>query len=364
MNKKLCVIFYNKYNLREKDYFPKVYFLNLLTRKLEEHNYRIILLKSDYPNEIKKIKEKIHLLLNFEDYYIRFSREFHSNMNLKQVYKFFVDLEKSGTKIYPPPKFHIYTNSKKYALQIYKKKEFVLPHSKTFLLKKTKLWEPIIKYCKKLNKLCDFIVIKVSFSADMIDIFYIRNNKSKTIRNKFIEYEEFNKVIQLYNSYIDKDELDLVIIIQPYNIIVSNRLTEYRLWFLDGEFVNYFCHGPIKENDKIRLLDNVKYNPQNKIHFELVSLANKLYKFIVSKNKNVKILALRLDMSYAIDDIFIDKYSKIINNQKYRFYCNEMENIDGTFYINIPILNTITNKKEDTSFFQNKLVKILIDNLT
>ena len=33
-----------------------VYFLNLLTRKLEEHNYKVILLKSDYPNEIKKIK--------------------------------------------------------------------------------------------------------------------------------------------------------------------------------------------------------------------------------------------------------------------------------------------------------------------
>ena len=44
-----------------------------------------------------------------------------------------------------------------------------------------------------------------------------------------------------------------------------------------------------------------------------------------SKNKDIKILALRLDMSYAIDDIFIDKYTKIINNQKYRFYCNEME---------------------------------------
>jgi hypothetical protein len=33
-----------------------------------------------------------------------------------------------------------------------------------------------------------------------------------------------------------------------------------------------------------------------------------------SKNKDIKILALRLDMSYAIDDIFIDKYTKVIKN--------------------------------------------------
>ena len=55
--KKLCIIFNNKYNMKERDRFPKVYFLNFLTKRLEENGYEIILLKEDYPNEIKKIME-------------------------------------------------------------------------------------------------------------------------------------------------------------------------------------------------------------------------------------------------------------------------------------------------------------------
>jgi hypothetical protein len=74
-------------------------------------------------------------------------------------------------------------------------------------------------------------------------------------------------------------------------------------------------------------------------------------------DNNFKIIALRLDMSYAIDDLFLDKYTITIDNKKYRFYCNELENIDGTFYINIPITDTTNNKKFDTRFFQNTLTR-------
>ena len=112
---KICIIQYNKYNLQIRDRFPRIFFLNLLTKKLEQKGYTVILLKSDYPKMINEILEKynkIELLLNFEDYYIRFSREFHSELNLQDVYQFYKVLEKTGTKIYPPPDFHIYTNSK------------------------------------------------------------------------------------------------------------------------------------------------------------------------------------------------------------------------------------------------------------
>ena len=372
-SKKLCIIFNNKYNLRERDKFPKVYFLSLLKRKLEENNYDIILLKEDYPNEIRKImkERKIDLILNFEDYYIRFSRQFHSNMNLKEVYNFYLDLEDQGIKIYPPAKFHIYTNSKSYALELYKKNEFILPNSKVFKLNgKESEWEKIYNYCKKLKSICNFSVIKVSFSADMIDIFYIRNNKNESIDN-FIEFEDFNNIKDLYNSYIKKDELELIIIVQPYNKIVSERENEYRMWYIDDKFVNYFCFGPKRDSkgELIKLIENIKYNENNEIHNNLKLLGDKLYNFLKNKirkhmkNKNFKIIALRLDMSYSVDKIFIDKYSKNINNQKYRFYCNEIENIDGTFYINIPILDTTNNQKYDTRYFQNTLTTSIINNI-
>jgi hypothetical protein len=69
-------------------------------------------------------------------------------------------------------------------------------------------------------------------------------------------------------------------------------------------------------------------------------------------------------MSYATDDIFQDEYSVILDGKKYRFYCNELENIDGTFYLNLPILDQKTNKKYEALEFQNKLVNILVNNLT
>ena len=371
--KKLCIIFNNKYNMKERDRFPKVYFLNFLSKRLEENGYEIILLKEDYPNEIKKIMEtkKIDLILNFEDYYIRFSRHFHSNLNMKDVYQFYLELEKKGVKIYPPPKFHIYTNSKSYALELYKNNELVLPHSKVFKLKKDKKeWTKIYNHCKKLKQLCDFTVIKVSFSADMIDIFYVRNDKTKTI-NKFIEFEEFDKIKELYNSYIEKDELDLVIIVQPYNKIVSQRDNEYRMWYINDKFVDYFCFGPERNSkgELVRLIENQKYNQNNQIHKNIKFMGDKLYEFIKQKirkhmkDNNFKIIALRLDMSYAIDELFLDKYTVTIDNKKYRFYCNELENIDGTFYINIPITDTTNNKKFDTRFFQNTLTNAIINYL-
>ena len=88
-------------------------------------------------------------------------------------------------------------------------------------------------------------------------------------------------------------------------------------------------------------------------------------------DNNFKIIALRLDMSYAFDDLFLDKYNVTIDNKKYRFYCNELENIDGTFYINIPITDTTNNKKFDTTnnkkfntkFFQNTLTNAIINYL-
>ena len=391
--KKLCIIQYNKYNLQSRDKFPKIFLLGLLTKRLEQKGYKVILLKSDYPKEINDLLErykKIDLILNFEDYYIRFSRHFHSGLNLRDAYEFYKTLEKTGTVIYPPPDFHIYTNSKTYALEMYKNPEFVLPHSKVFLLKDASsdniVWKEMVEHLSQLKKITDFSIIKVGYSADMADVYFI-NNRGINIeeieenhllyrfpRKQIITFnsnEDLEVIRRLYKEYITFDKLDLVVIIQPFNPIVANRNTEYRMWYINGRFIGYFCFGIIRDKDGklIKLIDNKQYNSDNLIDKNLLELGNKLYKFIEKEIKNhikkddFKIIALRLDMSYATEDIFLDKYSIEIDGKKYRFYCNEIENIDGTYYLNLPTIDVNTGKKKDNSYFQYKLVDTIIDSL-
>lgn len=211
----------------------------------------------------------------------------------------------------------------------------------------------------------------------MVDIFFIKNNKESdiklplAIKNNVINVEELDKVFKLYDKYLDFDKRDLIIIIQPYNSIVANRETEYRMWYLNSKFVGYFCFGIVKndEGKVVKLLNNIKYDDTNEIHKHLLDLADKIYKFINNEVKKIlnkpdfKLLALRIDMSYATDDIFQDEYSVMIDGKNYRFYCNELENIDGTFYLNLPILDPKTHKKYESIDFQNNLVNILVNNL-
>ena len=114
---------------------------------------------------------------------------------------------------------------------------------------------------------------------------------------------------------------------------------------------------------------NIKYDNRNVIHKHLLVLADKIYNFINNEVKKIlnkpdfKLLALRIDMSYATDEIFQDEYSVKLDGKNYRFYCNELENIDGTFYLKFTNFYIKTHKKYESIEFQNNLVNLLINNL-
>ena len=411
-NRKVCVIQYNKYNLQDRDKFPKIFFKKMLITKLKDNGFEVILLNTDYPKQINDIIEsgkKISLLLNFEDYYIRFSRHFHSNLNMKDVYHFYQLLEQSGTVIYPPPAFHLYTNSKTYAIELYKRSEYILPHSKQFLLLATnatatinataatnaatnatnatndttttdgvkETWSSIKKHLKAIKEISPYSIIKVGYSADMADIYFIANtNSSYTSINinpkMIVQLKDVDKLKKIYDEYLKQDKMDLIVIVQPYNEIVADRHKEYRVWYVDDKFIGHFCFGIIKnkEGKIIELLNNQKYDSDNEIHYNILQLANKLYKFILDeirtylKNPSFKLIALRLDMSYAVNPQLQDRESVILaDNKKYRFYCNELENIDGTYYLNLPVYNNKTHKKEDSRNFQYSLINTITKNL-
>jgi hypothetical protein len=327
---------------------------------------------------------------------------------MKDVYYFYQLLEQSGTVIYPPPAFHLYTNSKTYAIELYKRNEYILPHSKQFLLSATapspstspshalstahssytapstnanviegvkETWSSIKQHLKAIRDVSPYSIIKVGYSADMADIYFIANTESAFIDinpKMIVQLKDVDKLKKIYDEYLKHDKMDLIVIVQPYNEIVADRHKEYRVWYVDDKFIGHFCFGIIKnkEGKVIELLNNQKYDSNNEIHFNILQLANKLYKFILDeirtylKNPSFKLIALRLDMSYAVNPQLQDKNSIILtDNKKYRFYCNELENIDGTYYLNLPVYNNKTHKKEDSRNFQYSLINTITKNL-
>ena len=344
--------------------------------------------------EIKETREKlkVDLLLNFEDLFIDKSvPRFFSGMNIANAYAFYKKMQSNGTVIYPPPEFSYYTNSKTYSVDLHapENEEFVLPQSKTFLFSYSgnpsinQTRKEMLAYFKIVQEKTDYIVVKNGFSADMTDVYLVMTQKAASEKELpkeiekafpqdkcFVINENVTDLIDIYTDFIRENNVDLVVIAEPYNKIVSNRKNEYRMWYLGGKFVDYFCFGIERDDkNKIKMIDNLVYNSKNEIHFQLKKLADKLYQVVL---KNIRVIlnddefvpvAMRFDMSYATDAMFIDKYAVEINQKgqkgKVRFYCNEVENMDGTFYTNISVLTEDGKKTSLGEKFEKDLIKLL-----
>ena len=218
-------------------------------------------------------------------------------MNLADAHAFYKKLQSNGTVIYPPPDFSFYTNSKTYSVDLHdapENEEFVLPHSKTFLFsysgKSGKSFDQtrkeMLAYFKTVHEKTDYVIVKNGFSADMTDVYLVLSQKAasenelpKEIEKAFPEdkifvmNENVSDLVDIYSDFIRENHVDLVVIAEPYNKIVSSRKNEYRMWYLEGKFVDYFCFG-IERDDKgkIKLIDNIVYNSKNEIHFQIFQL--------------------------------------------------------------------------------------------
>ena len=339
--------------------------------------------------EKNKIR-KIDLLLNFEDLFIDKSvPRFFSGMNLAEAFAFYKNLESKGTVMYPPADFVYYTNSKMYSADLHSSPEyaeFVLPKSKTFLFPYhdngalNQTWREMTTYFKRIQNETDYIVVKSGFSADMNDVYLVVTPKAESEQQfpkelerafpknkRFILNENISELRDFIFDFIRENNVDLVVIAEPYNKIVSQRKNEYRMWYLGGKFVDYFCFGIERdEQQKIKLIDNQAYIEKNEIHANLKILADKLYNVILQKirsllkNDDFVPVAMRFDMSYATDPLFLDKHTVTIKQKgNLRFYCNEIENIDGTFYTNIPVLDVNGYKTSLGKTFEKNLISIL-----
>ena len=338
----------------------------------------------------KNKKKKIDLLLNFEDLFIDKSvPRFFSGMNLSEAFAFYKNLESKGTVMYPPADFVYYTNSKMYSADLHSSleyAEFVLPKSKTFLFPYhdngalNQVWREMTTYFKRMQDETDYIVVKSGFSADMNDVYLVITPKAESEQQfpkelerafpqdkRFILSENISELRDFIFDFIRENNVDLVVIAEPYNKVVSQRKNEYRMWYLGGKFVDYFCFGIERdEQQKIKLIDNQAFNQKNEIHTHLKTLADKLYNVVLQKirsllkNDEFVPVAMRFDMSYATDPLFLDKYAVAIKQKgNLRFYCNEIENIDGTFYTNIPVLDVNGHKTSLGKTFEKNLISLL-----
>jgi hypothetical protein len=351
--------------------------------------------ESQLETKTKKLyeKQKVDLLLNFEDLFIDKSvPRFFSGMNIANAYAFYKKMQSEGTVIYPPPDFSYYTNSKTYSVDLHdapENEEFVLPNSKTFLFSYSgnpsinQTRKEMLAYFKDVQEKTDYVIVKNGFSADMTDVYLVITQKAASEKElpkeiekafpqdkRFVMNENVSDLMDIYTDFIRENNVDLVVIAEPYNKIVSNRKNEYRMWYLGGKFVDYFCFGIERDDkNKIKMIDNIVYNSKNEIHFQLKKLADKLYQVVL---KNIRSLlkdddfipvAMRFDMSYATDAMFIDKYAVEINKKgqkgKVRFYCNEVENMDGTFYTNIPVVSEDGKRTSLGEKFEKDLIKLL-----
>jgi tRNA1(Val) A37 N6-methylase TrmN6 len=337
----------------------------------------------------KDNKQQIDLLLNFEDLFIDKSvPRFFSGMNIDQAFTFYKNLESKGTVMYPPAKFIYYTNSKTYSVDLHSPEyaEFALPKSNAFLFPYedngalNQTWRELVAYFKRVQDETDYIVVKSGFSADMNDVYLVITQKAESEQQfpkdierafpknkRFVLNENISELRDFIFDFIRENNVDLVVIAEPYNKIVSQRKNEYRMWYLGGKFVDYFCFGIERdEQGKIKLIDNQAYNSKNEIHSHLKTLTDRLYHVILQKirsllkNDDFIPVAMRFDMSYAIDPIFLDKHAVTIKQKgNLRFYCNEIENMDGTFYTNIPVLDVDGKKTSLGKTFEKNLISIL-----
>jgi hypothetical protein len=368
-NNKVCAIIYNRVNMMAKDMFPRVVFFRVLCRRLREIGYSDIkILRSDYVAEIVKLS-RIDLVLFMEDFYM--FANYSSAQCMLDTWQFFSKLSQS-VLMYPSPEFNIYTNSKQYFLDL--PSRLFLPHTQFFKLDsdvaadiKEKQYAAIVEYGVRLLQRVKRIVIKIGYSANGDNLYMIGDNSKDDV--KMME-----TVVKKYVAYVKQHRMGVIVCVQPYNVDMI-RTNEYRCWFIEGEFVGYFCFGIIKSptGSVLKLLDNIRYNAANAVHRAVLRLAESVYKtaeFI----KQYKPIALRIDISFTCDSRLQDSDSRDIRGVQHRFYCNELENIDGTYYFNIPVVAADSanesahwnrhklqhGKKGDTVRQQKKLAAALI----
>lgn len=394
-----------EYNWKGKkyksDFKPAKILMETLKKQNSKYEYIILNGPTDFVKNVNDIgKDKIRAIFFFHDV---FSDSVLNKMTIMEMKKFLLDLQNEHKVILYPgiDKTMLFGSKEYYKILIKKMPYAVLPESKVYTFynyqgykdEKT-IISKLYNTAKYLLKNHEKVVIKKGFSyeakqvkvidKDLIFDFYDFRNIATKLNLKYFW--------DIKTSAIDMDVgIDRHYIIQPYNKIVKDRFNEFRVFFLNGsakyitwqtDFDNLCVNDIENIDDNIELNNDKRYiykvfdsegniienerktKEYNKfLLIEILRFSKKVYKDFLPyfwKGEGHPIL-FRTDISYAIDPIFMDKYSINIKgmDSKVRLYVNELE-IDPTNYF---FNNTVCKKnKIITSEYLEKIFGNLINN--
>lgn len=318
------------------------YLLNYLEkhREKKKYNYKIIRSPLELTPAINEIKiENIKAIFLFHDI---FSDSYLNRKNIYQMKEYMRYIEKQGVFIYPGIDATDNFGSKKYNkvlldqlqfAQLPKTKVFVFPNYKPFVDEKkinTTLWKAIQELWKEFDR----VVVKKGYSYEgkQVQTFnkeFVKNYGDFLHKAKKLNFKRFWGTTA---SAIQQDRnTDRYYIVQGYNKIVSRRDNEYRVFFHNG-VPRYIAKGDMVPNTCI--VDENKKTLEKAV----IKFAIEVYKKYIPlfwKHQRQPIL-FRVDVSYAVDPQFQDKFSQEIEgfNNPVRLYANELEIDPTSFFYN------------------------------
>lgn len=222
--------------------------------------------------------------------------------------------------IYPPISSMELNFSKMYLTLLPNKTKLFMPHTKYFMYYRATINENLSNIHTYFQKHNIFkIVIKFGYSGDTRNV-YIYSTESilnETVKSTIL------KEMTYHRKMIGKTFL---IIIQPFNPMVANRLTEYRIIMVDGipSPIAAFGFRLTPKNKRI-YIPSIEMDPEcNEEHANILTLAKYGYSML-SKYIRMKLVVVRIDITWTI-----------LEDGNKHYYINEIENLTGTFYFGIP----------------------------
>jgi hypothetical protein len=317
--KVLIISHYLNFNIEKKrayNIFPK-----LLINAINNAGMTYEICKFTKKEIHQGIKRGARFIFMFEEVNTKTASIFMEDKKPDAVVRMFKELSKIEKKIpiYPPTSLQNLVVSKRYLELLPHKTKLFMPDTKTFLFYKTTVVKSLTDVCSYFKRKHIYeIIIKFGYSGDSEHVFKF---SIESLDNPFV----INKLIDEMNDYRSKCGIPFLIIVQPFNNVINNRLNEYRCLFVGGEMSPIAAFGfnrdPVK-NNRIFIPSN-ELNPDENIdHSEIITLAKYGYE-IMSRYIGFAPPVLRVDVSWILE-----------NNIK-RYYINEFEGLSGTYYFSI-----------------------------
>ena len=306
-------------------------FPDIFLKKLSGANIEYKLLYNFTESEFDKESKNCDFILNFEELVTKNSKKFYNDetSTLNDLLIKFSEIEKK-INVYPPFDFYNLTASKKY-LRILPKK-LLLPKTKTFFYRKNTVQEKLLKIQKiyQKNNIKD-IVVKFGYSGDSDHVF-------------FYDIDNIFDVISNCKAYRKETGKTFLIIVQQYNPEVKNRFNEYRCLFINGKMSPISAFGYQRIEGKRVLIPSKELDETKNPDKKIIKYANLAFDSIKEYLKFIPPF-LRIDISW------------MIRNNKKRYYINEIENLDGTFYFMLPYVPKKYDRLYDKNDCTNDICK-------